>query len=39
MAAIKPFRHLVVYPAAIKQIERTWQAVSRSGDREPRSAR
>jgi hypothetical protein len=30
MAAIKPFRHLVVYPAAIGQIERTWRAVSRS---------
>ena len=30
MAAIKPFRHLLVYPAAIRQIERTWRAVSRS---------
>lgn len=39
MAAIKPFRHLVVYPAAISKIERTWHAVSRSGHRAPRSAR
>jgi Protein of unknown function (DUF2867) len=30
MSAIKPFRHLIVYPAAIRQIERTWRAVSRS---------
>jgi uncharacterized protein DUF2867 len=26
MAAIKPFRHLVVYPAATRQIERVWQS-------------
>lgn len=26
MAAIKPFRHLVVYPALLRQIERDWQA-------------
>ena len=26
MAAIKPFRHFVVYPAAMRQIERTWQS-------------
>jgi hypothetical protein len=26
MAAIRPFRHLVVYPAAIRQIEWQWQA-------------
>ncbi len=26
MAAIKPFRHLVVYPAAARQIERVWQS-------------
>jgi Protein of unknown function (DUF2867) len=24
MAAIRPFRHLIVYPAAIRQIERQW---------------
>ena len=26
MAAIKPFRHLVVYPAMLRAIERDWQA-------------
>ena len=26
MAAIRPFRHLIVYPAAMRQIERQWQA-------------
>jgi hypothetical protein len=26
MAAIRPFRHLVVYPALMRQIERAWQA-------------
>lgn len=26
MAAIKPFRHWVVYPAMMRQIERQWQA-------------
>src|SRR5215217_4281711 len=26
MAAIKPFRRLIVYPALMRQIERTWQA-------------
>ena len=30
MAAIKPFRYLVVYPAAMGQMERAWRAVSRS---------
>jgi hypothetical protein len=25
MAGIKPFRHLVVYPQAIRQIERWWR--------------
>ena len=25
MVAIKPFRHLIVYPAMLKQIEREWQ--------------
>jgi Protein of unknown function (DUF2867) len=29
MAAIKPFRHLIVYPAMLRRIERDW-AVSRS---------
>ena len=26
MAAIRPFRHLIVYPALIRNIERIWQA-------------
>ncbi len=26
MAAIKPFRHLIVYPTMMKQIERSWRA-------------
>jgi hypothetical protein len=33
MAAIKPFRHLVVYPAVIRQIEREWRG--RKGVDEP----
>ena len=28
MAAIKPFRHLIVYPALLRQIGRTWRASS-----------
>jgi len=30
LAAIRPFRHLLVYPAMIRQIEREWR--SRAGD-------
>ncbi len=30
MAAIRPFRHLIVYPAMVRQIEREWRA--RAGD-------
>jgi hypothetical protein len=26
MAAIRPFRHLIVYPPAMRQIEREWRA-------------
>ncbi len=26
MAAIAPFRHLIIYPALMRRIERTWQA-------------
>ena len=26
MAAIRPFRHLIVYPPAMRQIERAWAA-------------
>jgi hypothetical protein len=33
MAAIKPFRHLIVYPSMLRQIERTWQSSHR--DRTP----
>ncbi len=33
MAAIRPFRHRVVYPAAMRQIERNWRSVSRSKSR------
>jgi len=29
MALIKPFRHWIVYPALMRQTERTWQAASR----------
>ena len=31
MLAIRPFRHLIVYPALLRQIERTWRARVRSG--------
>lgn len=31
VAAIRPFRHLVVYPAAMKQVERVWWASPRKG--------
>ena len=31
MAAIRPFRHLIVYPALMREIERRWQA--RAGER------
>jgi len=36
MAAIKPFRHLIVYPAMLRQIERDWQG---SGTGDPAPAR
>jgi uncharacterized protein DUF2867 len=26
MAAIRPFRHLIVYPAVLRELERTWRA-------------
>ena len=29
MAAIKPFRHLIVYPAIIREVEQAWRAPSR----------
>jgi hypothetical protein len=36
MAAIRPFRHLIVYPAMIRQIEREWRAAA--GDPKPAHA-
>jgi hypothetical protein len=36
MAAIRPFRHLIFYPAAMRQIERKWQALA--GDPTPAHA-
>ena len=33
MAAVKPFRHLLVYPPMIRQIERTWRAANSSPTR------
>jgi hypothetical protein len=29
MAAIKPFRHLIVYPSMLREIERTWRRYNR----------
>jgi hypothetical protein len=31
MAAIKPFRHLIIYPGMMRQIERRWQGAGASG--------
>jgi Protein of unknown function (DUF2867) len=31
MAAIRPFRHLIVYPPMIRQIGRSWRALGRTG--------
>jgi len=36
MAAIRPFRHLILYPAAMRQIERKWRA--RASDPTPAQA-
>ena len=36
MAAIKPFRHLIVYPPMLRQIEREWRA--RAGEPTPAHA-
>jgi hypothetical protein len=33
MAAIRPFRHVIVYPSMLRQIERAWRA--RAGDPTP----
>ena len=37
MAAIRPFRHLIVYPPMLRRIEREWQA-AQAGDRAPAHA-
>jgi hypothetical protein len=34
MAAIRPFRYLVVYPSILRQLERTWRADTRAASRE-----
>jgi hypothetical protein len=36
MAAIRPFRHVIVYPAMMRQIERDWRA--RTGEPTPAPA-
>ena len=36
MMAIRPFRHLIVYPGMIRQIEREWRALQQ--DRAPAHA-
>jgi len=36
MAAIRPFRHVIVYPPLMRSIERDWRA--RRGDRKPATA-
>jgi hypothetical protein len=36
MAAIRPFRHLIVYPPMLREIGREWRA--RSGDSTPAHA-
>ena len=38
MAAILPFRHLIVYPLALRQTERAWRALHASGQRLPSGA-
>lgn len=35
LAAIKPFRHLIVYPAMMKQIERAWRERQRAEPQRP----
>jgi hypothetical protein len=35
MAAIRPFRHAIVYPAAMRQVERVWQASEKDQQRTP----
>jgi hypothetical protein len=35
MASIRPFRHLIVYPAMMRQIERDWTRAARTGLPQP----
>jgi hypothetical protein len=37
MAAIKPFRHLIIYPQGIRQIQRRWRV--QTGEASPGAAR
>lgn len=39
VAAIKPFRHLIVYPAMLRQIERAWRPPAEPSPRAPARAR
>jgi hypothetical protein len=34
MAAIMPFRHLIVYPSMLRELERTWRASIRAASRQ-----
>jgi hypothetical protein len=38
MAAIKPFRYLIVYPSMLRELERTWRASIRAESRQGTSA-
>ena len=35
MAAIRPFRHLIVYPLMTRELERAWSALTASADTRP----
>ena len=39
MAAIKPFRHLIVYPPMIRQIGQAWRAAGAGDEANPATAR
>jgi hypothetical protein len=39
MASIRPFRHLIVYPAMLRQIERDWTRAGRTGLPQPVDSR
>ena len=38
MAVIKPFRHLIVYPALMREIERNWRAAATDPTSAPANA-